>query len=46
MDFGHAIEESEGLNGTMVLEVMRSGRLSIGPMQERFEELVVLVTDL
>jgi len=28
------------LEEEMVLEVMRSGRLSIGPMQERFEELV------
>jgi perosamine synthetase len=28
------------LEEQMVLDVMRSGRLSIGPMQERFEELV------
>ena len=28
------------LEEDMVLEVMRSGRLSIGPMQERFEEMV------
>lgn len=28
------------LEESLVLEVLRSGRLSIGPMQERFEELV------
>ncbi len=41
---GHQIPLSQPsitkLEEDMVLEVMRSGRLSIGPMQERFEQLV------
>ena len=41
---GHQIPLSQPsitkLEEELVLEVMRSGRLSIGPMQERFEQLV------